>query len=188
MIRINLLPKEARKRVGVTEQIVIIVVVLILTVAGIIFWLKTLNGIIEQKQTQIAQTKQRLAELQKIIDEIKAFEAQRAALERKLEIIAKLQKEQQVPVHLLDHLYLALVDDMWLNSFSEGGGRISLSGSALSHPVVSNYLRSVENSPFFANVELGGTSLRTVGNQEVRNFSVTAGITVPEDLGPGESE
>jgi type IV pilus assembly protein PilN len=191
MIKINLLPKEARKRVGLGEQIFIIVVVLILNFAGIGFYWRYLNGIIEQKQEEIARTNQRLADLQKVIDEIKKFEQQRAALERKLQIIAKLEKEQQVPVHLLDNLYLTLVDDMWLRSFQQSGNNLAIQGSALSNPVVANYLRSLDKpknlgkSPYFDNVELIVSQIRRVGTREIRDFQVTATLTVPQEPSGG---
>ena len=44
MIKINLLPKEARKRVGVWDQIIIIVLVVIGTVVGILIWNGWLNS------------------------------------------------------------------------------------------------------------------------------------------------
>ncbi|MBD3323518.1 hypothetical protein GF339_02975, partial [candidate division KSB3 bacterium] len=91
MIKINLLPKEARKRVGLGEQIVIILLVLVLNFTGIGLYWSYLNGVIEQKQQEIADTKKRLQELQKIIEEIEQFEAQRKALEQKLAVIAQLE-------------------------------------------------------------------------------------------------
>ncbi len=100
-----MLPKESRKRVGLGEQIFIIALVLILNFVGIGVYWGYLNGVIEQKQTDIARTQQRLQELQKVIDEINKFEAQRKALEQKLEVIAKLEKEQRLPVRLLDEVY-----------------------------------------------------------------------------------
>ena len=69
MIKINLLPKDARKRVGIAEQIFIIVIALILTCVVIGFVWNYLNGVIEQKTQQITQTQQRLDELKKVITE-----------------------------------------------------------------------------------------------------------------------
>ena len=70
MIQINLLPKEARKRIGLGQQIFFLLLILVVTFAGIGFYWSYLNGVIEQKQLEIARTKQRLQELQKIIDKI----------------------------------------------------------------------------------------------------------------------
>ena len=106
MIKINLLPKEARKRVGVWDQIIILILIVSATIVGIVVWHGWLNGRIDQLNENIAKTQQRLDELQKVIAEIEEFERQRQALEDKLRIIAKLEKEQQLPVHLLAILAL----------------------------------------------------------------------------------
>jgi type IV pilus assembly protein PilN len=183
MIKINLLPKEARKRVGIWDQIFILAAILILTFGGIGFTWRYLNGVIEQKQAAIEKTKQRLAELQKVIDEIKAFEKQRAALEQKLQVIAKLEKEQKLPVHLLDELYLTLVDDMWLRGAQQAAENLSLQGSALSNPVVANYMKSLEKS--FENVELVISQARVVGTREVRDFQITATLKIAKEQPEG---
>ena len=78
---------------------------LVATFAGIGFYWSYLNGVIENKNREKVRINQRLQELQKIIDEIEMFEAQRRALEQKLDVIAKLGKEQKLPVYLLDELY-----------------------------------------------------------------------------------
>jgi type IV pilus assembly protein PilN len=182
MIKINLLPKEARKRVGVAEQIVLIVGALVATLAIIGFVWSYLNGVIEDRQNRIADTQRRLDELKKVIAEIEAFEKQRAALEQKLAIIAELQKEQQLPVHLLDEVYLTLEDDVWLSSFSLSGNRLTFQGTALSNPVVADYTRSLEASPYFGEVELRFSNKQMIGDQEVRNFQITAVLTVPANF------
>ena len=66
MIKINLLPKESRKRVGLGQQIFTLIFVLVAAFVAIGFYWSYLNGVIEQKTLEIAKTQQRLQELQKI--------------------------------------------------------------------------------------------------------------------------
>ena len=185
MIKINLLPKEARKRVGVWEQLVLIALVVVAVLVAMGIGWGYLNSIIEQKKQQIAKTQQRLDELKKVIAEIEAFEKQRAALEQKLKVIAQLEKEQQLPVHLLDEVYLTLEDDLWLRAFQQNGNNLSFQGTALSLPVIANYQRNLEKSNtrwpslYFSNVELGGATLRVVGTQQVRDFQFSAVLVAP---------
>jgi len=181
MIKINLLPKEARKRVGIWDQIIIIALVLIVNFAGIGLYWGHLNDTIKQKQEEIARTKQRLEDLKKVIAEIEEFERQRAALEQKLQVIATLQKEQQLPVHLLDELYLTLDEDLWLKTFNQSDNNLNISGTALSNPVVSDYHRNLDNSPYFSNVDLKYTRIRMIGQREVRDFQITATLTPPQE-------
>lgn len=159
-----------------------IVAALLIAFGGIGFTWNYLNGVIEQKQQQITETQQRLDELKKVIAEIEAFEKQRAALEQKLAVIATLQKEQQVPVHILEEIYLTLDDDLWLRSFSWSGEKFNFSGVALSNPVVADYLRNLEQSQYVINPELGSSTRADISGQEVRNFSIRAGLAVPDDL------
>lgn len=182
MIKINLLPKDARKRVGIGERIVVIVLVLLLTCGGLGFAWSYLNGVIEERKAQIAEAQQKLEELQKVLAEIEAFERQRAELEKKLAVIDKLQKEQQLPVHILEEVYLTLDDDVWLRSFSWNGANLNFSGIALSNPVVADYMRNFERSKYITNPVLGSVTQSTMSGQEVRNFSIRATLQVPEDL------
>ncbi|GAK52825.1 fumbrial assembly [Candidatus Moduliflexus flocculans] len=182
MIKINLLPKEARKRVGFVQQIVLMSLMLLVTFVGIGFYWSYLNGVIEQKNQEIANTQARLQELQKIIDEINKFEAQRVALEQKLAVIAKLEKEQKLPVRMLDEVYKTLEDDLWLTSFTQQGDALAINGSALSNPVVSDYMRNLQASKFFKDVELVVSQSRLVGTQTIRDFQLKMALVAPPDL------
>ncbi len=188
MIKINLLPKEARKRVGFVQQIVLMSLMLLLTVAGIGFYWSYLNGVIVQKNQDIADTQARLQELQKIIDEINKFEAQRLALEQKLAVIAKLEKDQKLPVRMLDEVYLTLEDDLWLTSFTQQADVLSVNGSALSNPVVSDYMRNLDESELFTNIELVVSQSKLVGTQTVRDFELKMQLVAPQDLIPTQGE
>jgi type IV pilus assembly protein PilN len=181
MIKINLLPKEARKRVGIGEQLLIILLALVVTFAGIGFYWSYLNGVIEQKNQDIKRTEERLAELDEIIKQIQAFETQKQALEQKVNVIKKLGKEQKLPVRLLDELYVTLEDDLWLNSFQQSGQTMSVNGTALSNPVVSNYLRNLEQSQYFDSVELVSVIERVIGSQIVRDFQLSMNLKVSEE-------
>ena len=186
MIKINLLPKEARKRVGLGQQIFLLLLILVVTFTGIVFYWSYLDGVIEQKELEIARTKQRLQELQKIIDEIEKFEAQRLALEQKLAVIAKLEKEQDLPVHLLDEVFLTLEDDMWLSSYQQSNVDMNVAGTAISNPIVSDYLRNLEASSYFENVELIVSQGSTIGSQSVRNFQIKMQLIPPKEASEEE--
>jgi type IV pilus assembly protein PilN len=164
------------------EQIVLIVGALVITLVVIGFVWRFLNGVIDDRNKRIADTQRRLDELEKVIAEIKKFEEQKEALEQKLKIIAQLQKEQQLPVHLLDEVYLTLDEDVWLTNFNLSGNRLTFQGTALSNPVVADYTRTLEASPYFGNVELKFSNKSVIGTQEVRTFQITAVLTVPANF------
>jgi len=188
MIKINLLPKEARKHAGLGEQIAILIILLVGTMVGIGFRWNYLDGVIAQKQQEIVDTEQKLQELQKVIEEIKEFEKRRDALIAKLAVIARLEKEQKMPVYLLDEIYSTLQDDLWLLVLAQSGSlaapeaTIDLQGTALSNPVVANYVRNLQESKYFTNVELAFSRIRELQTQEVRDFQVSATLTVEKGM------
>lgn len=200
MIKINLLPKEARKRVGLTEQILIILFVLIATFSGIGVYWSYLNNVIEEKQEHIVQIKNKLQELQRVIDEIEQFEKRMAALKEKLAVIETLKIEQKMPVYFLNEFYLTLEEDLWLKTFNQTGSfasansKVDITGTALSQPVVADYARRLNESSYFNNIDIKYVRKRQAGSQEVRDFQITAGLTVedglmadlPEDMRPKE--
>lgn len=182
MIKINLLPKDARKRVGLTERIVLVALVLVTTFTFLIMFNSYLNGRIEEKEDEIVSIKKQLDELQRVIDEIEQFEQQRAALEQKLRVIEKLEKEQQIPVHLLDEVYMTLEEDLWLRGFlQDQNNKLTIIGSALSNPVVSNYIRRLQKSEYFSDVTLEISQIREVGGQEIRDFTIRSVLSPPQE-------
>lgn len=189
MIKINLLPKEARKRVGLGEQIFIIIVVLVATFVGVGLYWDYLNNVIEEKQNHIVQIKARLQELQRIIDEIEQFEQRRAALMAKLAVIETLKKEQKMPVYFLNELYLTLEEDIWLRTFQQTGSLaapdavVNISGTGLSNPVIADYQRNLQDSLYFTNVKLVTIQERPIGTgRSVRDFTLMANLTTANGM------
>ncbi len=188
MIKINLLPKESRKRVGLGQQIFFMVTLLILNFVGIGFYWSYLNTTIEEKKREKSAIQQRLDELKRVIAEIEAFEQRRAALEAKLAVIERLKKEQQMPVRFMNELYLTLEEDLWLKNCGENGSfaspeaTINIVGTALSNPVIAEYVRRLQRSSYFTDVQLRFTRGGKIGTQPVRDFQVSAKLTVEKGM------
>ena len=56
-----------------------------------------------------------------------------------------------------------------------------MQGSALSNPVVSDYMRNLEESPYFSNIELVVSQSRQIGSQTVRDFQLKVMLTPPQE-------
>ena len=61
------------------------------------------------------QAEQRQRELQAIKKQVDELELKRATFQRKVDLIERLQAEQQGPVHMLDEISKALPDFVWLD-------------------------------------------------------------------------
>lgn len=179
MVKINLLPKEAQKQAGAIGQLILFsFIILVALGVDVIGWIY-LNNRIDSLEEDKARLEARLRELDELVKEIDQFKAQKEELTRKLEAIRSLEKDQKIPVRLLDEIYTTLESELWLTAFNKVGEKLSISGVALSNPVIAKYLRNLDTSPYIKNVELNVVNESKVGERPVRNFQITAELEMP---------
>lgn len=180
MIRINLLPiRAAQKKEMLFTQIVVLVLTLsLVSVACIAFHMVLLGKVNTQKEL-ISETKTEIESLKRKIGEVGRFEKQQKALQGKLDVLDKLKQAKAGPVHLLDDLSLALPDEVWLDSFDEKGGGVSLKGVGLNEEVVADFMRRLEASPYFKNVELKVIQQKELSGTKIQKFSLTCQTETP---------
>ena len=133
MIRINLLaadrPTKKKKSVGrrraATPGAVQAYLLLTVFAGGAVLVCLALylymSGQIRELDSKIVAAEQRQRELQAIKKQVDELEQKRATFQRKVDLIYKLQAEQQGPVHLLDELSKALPDFVWLSNLDQTG-------------------------------------------------------------------
>jgi type IV pilus assembly protein PilN len=181
MVKINLLPKEAQKRAGVIGQIVLISLLALLSILAFVGGWVYLNNVIDGLRKDIRRLEARQQELAPVLAQIEQFKAEQKELKDKREAILKLEKDQKLPVRVLDELYKTLDKDVWLTALSKTGDKMSVSGLALSNPAISSYLRKLEESPFLKSVDLVISSETKVGDQSVRSFQINCEIERVEE-------
>jgi type IV pilus assembly protein PilN len=98
----------------------------------------------------IARANEEVARLRSIIDEVRGYEAKKASLEAKIQLINNLKTNQKGPVRLMDEISKALPDLVWLNELTVSGSQVNLKGRTLSPNAVAAYLENLKKSPFFA--------------------------------------
>ena len=173
MIRINLLPvKAAQKKEKLQSQLMILVLALIVT-AGICGAAYVhIVGKVDDLQVQINRKKSEIAQLQKVIKEVKNFEKRQKDLRAKLNILEKLKVARVGPVYLLDELYKAIPDKLWLTKFKEGSGKAQISGIGVSEETVALFMRNLEASKSFKNVELKVTKQKIQDKIKFHQFEI----------------
>ncbi|MCF6291501.1 MAG: PilN domain-containing protein [Desulfobacterales bacterium] len=189
MITINLLPvKQIQRRLQARNQVFIF--------AGFVVGLMVLLALgglgLNQK---IAGLKDRTAALeaeqdsyQSILNEIDKLKKDKAALENKLAVIAKLKKGSRLTVRILDEIAnLTPANKLWLTSLSQADGQLQLAGIALDNANIASYMELLDGSYLFADPELQGSSLYMLGGQRLKSFSLTCDIIEP-DQGEPEGE
>jgi type IV pilus assembly protein PilN len=155
MIRINLLPvKAAQKKEKLKGQLFVALATLLVTVAlCALAYLQLLNWVEEAKEG-VENKKLEISKLMKTIGEVNQFKKRQDDLRAKLDILDKLEKSRSGPVLLLDELYKAMPDKVWLDSFKENQGKASISGVGINEETVALFMGNLEKSDKFANVTL----------------------------------
>lgn len=182
MIKINLLAKKvSKKKAGVIQDLSIGAGVLVVVLAAM-GWLwvdqsRRLGRV--HQQIAVAETeKQRLKNVNE--DKVK-FEKEKGELDRKLNIITKLQKERIIPVHLLDEI-TKVVDTnapIWIDKYGYADDGVSIDGYSLSHEALRPIVDGLERSPYYRDVELLFSERTEISGREVYRFSIKSGVEQP---------
>jgi type IV pilus assembly protein PilN len=153
MIRINLLGverKQARKaptfEIGqrLTAACSLILVVAAL---GIGYWYWTLSESSTRVDREIELANAEAARLRSLLSEVQQFEAQRAQLTQRVQLIQQLRGGQSVPVQLLDHVSRSLPDMLWLTSMVQKGPELTIQGRSTTLIALSDFVGNLGTNP-----------------------------------------
>ena len=115
------------------------------------------------------------------LDQVAAFRAKKAELQKKIDVIAGLDRARKGPVRIMDELATHTPERLWLDSISARGTKLELTGQSLDNELVAVFLGSLGDSPYFADVDLNSTEL---GNGpeglKVVKFKIQATIVAPQ--------
>lgn len=174
MIRINLLPVRAsKKREAGKQWLALFVVVAIVSVIGNYLWYSDAQRRLQSVKQRIARYQSDVKTLNNIIGEVKNIKAEKQAMEEKLAILKKLRDGRTGPVRVFDEISNILPERIWLKSWDDKGGVVTLTGSGLTHEEVSVFLTNLKASKFFSNPDLKYT--RQMAEQRV-DFQISAGV------------
>jgi type IV pilus assembly protein PilN len=180
MIRINLLPvKAAQKKEMLRGQLVVLALSVTLVLVGCVGVYSSLLNKIGDEREEISRKENEISSLRKAIGEVGRFKKLQNELQGKLDVLDKLKEGQTGPVHLLDELSKSLPEKLWISSFKESGGNVSLQGVGLNEATVAQFLRNLEGSPYYQGVELQVIEQTSAGGRKLQRFDVTCRVEVP---------
>jgi len=173
MIRINLLPLRAsRKKETVRQQVSILVLSIIgvlvvgLSVYGLLLGkISTAKDQIESSENEIKSLKAKIG----AIDNIKKLQAE---VKKKLDVLSQLRKEKTGPASRLAALSDAVPEKLWLVKYAETGKSVSVSGFAFNEELIALFMRNLQASGAFANVELQVSEQSNVGGLMAKRFDI----------------
>jgi type IV pilus assembly protein PilN len=144
MIRINLLPVRKKVKQEAGRQILALFALVLLGAgAGNFFWYSDRDGVVVKQKEGLAQTRKRIADLEKTIGEVKNINDRKTEVEKKLAVLDELRRGRSGPVRMLDALANAIPKKAWIKTFNEERGAVSLIGSAVSHDDVAELMRNL---------------------------------------------
>ncbi len=173
MIRINLLPVRAKKKrntsiyqlVAMSSALLVALVVAFTVVA-------VFDGKIEQRNATVAKNADEIKRLQTIIGEVNELDKQKQRLLNQLAVIHRLEKGKRGPVRVMDEMSSSIPKRVWITSFREQGGSLSLTGSAIDNADISEFMRALQKTPYFTEINLKFTQADVKDGATVYNFEI----------------
>jgi len=182
MIEINLLPvREARRAADLRQQVMQLVLVLLIVMGGIGFVHSEMSERILLSQARVAQMQRDIDQFKPQLEQVAAFRKKKAELEKKIGVIAELDRARTGPVRVMSELAAQIPKRVWLLSVKTSGGKIHLKGESMDNELVAVFLRGLGDSKYFTNVDLDGTKLvGGSGDMRVVSFEINASIANPK--------
>jgi type IV pilus assembly protein PilN len=177
MIRINLLPvRVSKKKAAGKQQLVLFAVVVVGAVVLNVAWASSRAGELATRQQKLARTREEIAQLDRIIGEVKNIRDQQGQLREKLEILGELKANRSGPVRVLDALATVTPKRLWLTKVEEKKGVVTFTGAAATIDDVSEFMTELKKSPYFKDVELSKTLGKAEKDLRLVEFTLTASV------------
>lgn len=178
MIKINLLPPEERvKRVAIPTNLILAGLGGVLVLIAMAYGWYWLSGEVSRLQSAIVQAKADQKRFEELTKQVDKFKAEKKRLEDKIKVIDTLVAGQGGPVRLLDEVYRALPQEVWLTTLNKSGKKLEITGVASSNFTVATFLTNLgKASKLLANVDLVVSEKITIENQSLERFTITAEV------------
>ncbi len=182
MIRINLLPSDersSRRKISlptISGGAVLWVSLGIFVYAGAVagIWVLQSRKITEY-ETKIAALKEESERLAPQLARIRKLQAEREEVNKRLAIIAALDKDRYQRVRMMNDLAGTLPDNCWITEVSESGGsKLTIEGVTFSNFIIADLMTSLERSGRFAEVALVRAQEGEIESVRVVKFDLNA--------------
>jgi type IV pilus assembly protein PilN len=181
MIEINLMPhREARKIAELRQTVALLVLGLILCGGGIFFASTGISGKLERAEISVSQLEAAIEQYKPQQKQVSSFRKKREDLENKLDVISGLEAQRTGPVRLLAEISNLVPERLWLEALSTKGSDVSMEGSSIDTGIVADFLRSLNRSKYFSDIDLKRTqSGKEVDGVKLVNFKIMAKFSIP---------
>jgi type IV pilus assembly protein PilN len=189
MIEINLLPHREAKRVAdLRESIALLILGLLVISGGVLFLNSKVADDVLAARATVHQLESDIQRYKPQELQVASFRRQKAGLEDKLDVIKSLDNARSGPVRMFDELTAQIPERVWLTRMNTEAGRVMLEGKSLDNGVVADFLRALNKSAYFANVDLvktGGAS--PINGVRLVKFEISADLVTPDPENEGQA-
>ena len=184
MIKINLLPREERIK---RREFKLPQMTTIYMVAGVAAFLSAIlfTGIVQTHKItalegKIVAANEESKKLAPQLAKIKQITKEREEVDRRLEIIAALDRSRYFRVKLLNDVSFNLPVNCWLTGVSEiSSNSFAIDGVTFSNYTVADMMMNLETSPTISRVDLKIAEKGKINEREVMKFKLVANV-VPQ--------
>ncbi|MCB1664598.1 MAG: PilN domain-containing protein [Pseudomonadales bacterium] len=184
MARINLLPWREQLREERKREFFVLLMGVVIIAAGIVFLIdRGFRGDIRYQQARNDFLRREILVLDARIAEINELKEQKEQINSRMEVIQDLQGSRPVIVRIFDELVKTLPSGVYFNTLERNGERLEIEGIAESNNKVSELMRRLDDSEWFANPSLQQISAASAdanSDQRAANaFSLTLMLEEP---------
>jgi Tfp pilus assembly protein PilN len=122
-----------------------------------------LNSVQEEKE-----------KLKDVLVKLEKVQEQQDLIMRKIDLINQLKSQQGIAVSILDELSKPIPYWIWLTEVTFSKQQVQVRGRATDNNLISDYIYSLETSPYFSNVDLKSSNRRQVRGNEYYDFALSA--------------
>jgi type IV pilus assembly protein PilN len=191
MIRINLLgqarPKATKQAVPLEATLQILLGLAAVAIAAIVLSVTYFSQKRELDATnsRILALKAEKTSLQQVKQEVEQFEAQKKALQTRIDVIEELQKNRSGAQELLQMVAntVVRVDQLWLTSLERKGDTLQIAGEAGSVNAVANFITQLKRSGYFDKIEI-----QEAKEDDVAKAVTTYGFTMSAAIAAASSQ
>jgi type IV pilus assembly protein PilN len=183
MIRINLLStREIEAEQGRRQDIIVAVLALGGTVALClaVFLFQFFRTTMLQRQ--LAGLRSELTAMEDGAKEVNELQAKNTALKQKLSVIENLSKKKVGPVRVMESLSASAPERLWVTEFKEASGSLTVSGMAIDNQTIADFLKALQASQYFKDVELVETVQTQQDKVAFKKFAVKSRLLYQPQL------
>jgi type IV pilus assembly protein PilN len=174
MIKINLLPVRAAKKKESTRQQLSILTLSVIAVVVLALGIYSITlAKISTAQDEILKSEQELKSLKEKIGEINNIKKFQDEVRKKLGILDQLRQNKTGPATRMAKLSDAVPEKVWLTKYAETGANISIAGVAFNEELIAEFMRNLQGSNEFQNVELLVSEQMDIKELKVKKFEIS---------------